>query len=257
MLLVVKPLDKHQVKKIGHINERNKTEQVQIEIPESPKNEQPIDEEIANKENIHEESNHEEELVQIDIPEQAETIELQDIESRYEEEVLQTTAYEDETTLPSNEAQPSTAPMPTLQLPIQVEDQSQSRYFLRKRKRDEDGQRKKGIRAMIAMSITLGQISNEVVINIPYLIDPHIKQGIIKAFVTILDQEDEYPQDKACPAQEIRGIKIPRTYKEPISDTKYGEEWKAAINEEITSLVANGTWEEFIRPKGANLVSTK
>jgi hypothetical protein len=32
---------------------------------------------------------------------------------------------------------------------------------------------------------------------------------------------------------------------------------ETAINEEITSLVANDIWEEFILPKGANLVSTK
>jgi hypothetical protein len=110
---------------------------------------------------------------------------------------------------------------------------------------------------MIAMSITPGQNFNAEVVNIPYLINPYIKQEIVKAFVTILDQEDKYLQDKAFPAQEIGGIKIPRTYNAAISDRKYPEEWKATINEEITSLVANGTWEEFILPKGANLVSTK
>ena len=33
--------------------------------------------------------------------------------------------------------------------------------------------------------------------------------------------------------------------------------WKQAIDTEVEALVANGTWEEYVLPKGANLVSTK
>ena len=55
----------------------------------------------------------------------------------------------------------------------------------------------------------------------------------------------------------MNGIRIPRTYREAINDREYAVQWKAAIQEEITSLVSNGTWEEFVLPEGANLVSTK
>ncbi|KAI0994587.1 hypothetical protein K3495_g13594 [Podosphaera aphanis] len=55
----------------------------------------------------------------------------------------------------------------------------------------------------------------------------------------------------------VNGIEIPRSYKEAINDPVYSEKWEQAIQEEINSLVRNGTWEEFILPDGANLVSTK
>jgi hypothetical protein len=110
---------------------------------------------------------------------------------------------------------------------------------------------------MITVSILPAQICHPEVINIPYLIDPYIRKGIIKAFITILNQEVENRQFWAFLVQDFGGIKIPRIYNEAISDKGYGEEWKAVNNEEIISLVANGTWEQFILPKGANLVSTK
>jgi hypothetical protein len=56
----------------------------------------------------------------------------------------------------------------------------------------ENGYRDKIIPTIIAMSITSDQISNQEVINISYLIDAYIKQGIIKGFVTIFNQEDKY-----------------------------------------------------------------
>lgn len=56
--------------------------------------------------------------------------------------------------------------------------------------------------------------------------------------------------------KEIQGIKIPRTYKEAMS-SPHSKEWDEAVRVEIEQLILNGTWEECILPKGANLVSTK
>jgi hypothetical protein len=66
---------------------------------------------------------------------------------------------------------------------------------------------------------------------------------------------DEF--ETAFPAEIVSGIKIPRTYKEAISDPKYGKMWRAAIAEEMLSLHANGTFREVIPPSGVNLVSCK
>ena len=46
-------------------------------------------------------------------------------------------------------------------------------------------------------------------------------------------------------------------YKQAISDPQYSEDWKAAIQEELTSLQANETWVEEVPPEGVNLVSAK
>jgi hypothetical protein len=89
------------------------------------------------------------------------------------------------------------------------------------------------------------------------IIDPYIKQKIITDFTALFVSEEEHPDDVALPAEIICGIRVPRTYKEAINDKKYAAEWMAAVKEEILALVANGTWEEFILPKGANLVSTR
>jgi hypothetical protein len=242
------------------LNQLENKEEVQINAPELAENEQHLDEESINKEEVFQEMHYEEKTT-LPIDNNEEPLAK---EPTTKEELPQKINHQHINTLPTDKVQPLTETMPIVLEPtIYAEEYSQSRYFLRKRKLDkdrddlEDGYREKVIRAMIAMSIIPGQMFNVEVINTLYLIDPHIRHGIIKAFITILDQEVEHPQDKAFPAQEIGGIKIPRTYNEAISDRKYGEEWKAAINEEITSLVANGIWEEFILPKGANLVSTK
>lgn len=49
----------------------------------------------------------------------------------------------------------------------------------------------------------------------------------------------------------------PYTYHDAINDPQWGERWKEAIHREITALVANGTWEEVVPPKGANLVTSR
>lgn len=52
-------------------------------------------------------------------------------------------------------------------------------------------------------------------------------------------------------------IPIPKSFKETLTDPIYGEEWREAIVEEITSLEANKTWVKEISPKDSNLISTK
>jgi hypothetical protein len=52
---------------------------------------------------------------------------------------------------------------------------------------------------------------------------------------------DKFIDENAFPASEILGIKIPTTHKEAVSDPKYSGQWKAAMAEEILSLIANGT----------------
>ncbi|KAF7567667.1 hypothetical protein PtrM4_142580 [Pyrenophora tritici-repentis] len=86
---------------------------------------------------------------------------------------------------------------------------------------------------------------------------------IIKAMlaqVNLTDKEtdeDAYIFEKAFPATEIAGIQIPKTYQQAIRDLRYGNQWKAAVLEEITSLIENGTWEEVVPPKDANMVDLK
>ena len=53
------------------------------------------------------------------------------------------------------------------------------------------------------------------------------------------------------------GIPIPKSYKQVMSDTKHATKWAAAVEEEIKTLVVNGTWEEMVPPAGTNLVSLK
>jgi hypothetical protein len=52
-------------------------------------------------------------------------------------------------------------------------------------------------------------------------------------------------------------IPTPRTYAEAIEDPVWGEIWKEAIQTELRALAANGTWEEVVPPKGANIVTSK
>ena len=55
----------------------------------------------------------------------------------------------------------------------------------------------------------------------------------------------------------IAGIRIPRTYKEAVEDPKYAQQQRAAMAKEILTLYTNGTFEEVVPPKGANLVLYK
>ena len=149
-------------------------------------------------------------------------------------------------------------------------DNAQPRYLFRKRKRDdddeEDSHRSKLVRAMLALILSdelhdeFNSLQDEhAMLAAPMIpkVDHYVMNRIISNFTALFTSEDEHLDDIALPAEVIQGIHIPRTYKEAINDSKYAAEWMAAIKEEIVSLVANGTWEEFILPKGANLVSTK
>jgi Reverse transcriptase (RNA-dependent DNA polymerase)/gag-polypeptide of LTR copia-type len=75
------------------------------------------------------------------------------------------------------------------------------------------------------------------------------------AIYEALDQDDT--EIALIAARFDLDIPIPRTYKEAVRDANYGKQWLDAIQEEILSLTANGTWTEEIQPDGANLVSTK
>lgn len=147
---------------------------------------------------------------------------------------------------------------------MQSESNEAPRYFMRKRKLDDDNDdsehRSKIVRAMLAMIAHEDQeVIEHAMVGIPdvHHVDPYIKKRITSDFKALVADTREHPDDIALPAKEILGIKIPRNYKEAISDKNYSEEWKLAIEEEVKSLVQNGTWEEFILPKGSNLVSTK
>ena len=59
------------------------------------------------------------------------------------------------------------------------------------------------------------------------------------------------------PAEVKFGIPIPKSYKQAMSDIKHATKWSAAVEEEIKTLVANGTWEEIVPPIGTNLVLLK
>jgi hypothetical protein len=52
-------------------------------------------------------------------------------------------------------------------------------------------------------------------------------------------------------------IPIPETYEKAIADPAWGELWKEAIQIELTALIANGTWEAIVPPKGSNIVTRK
>ncbi|EDN93221.1 hypothetical protein SS1G_12167 [Sclerotinia sclerotiorum 1980 UF-70] len=176
-------------------------------------------------------------------------------------------------TVPKSASEPiSTGPETAIdmQSPEEQEDEMEydmdpPRYLTRKRKREmegnPDGQRyNKIVRALIAMAMEAKTYESDehAMVAIPsfHTVDPYIKNKIVTNFTTLL-QSKVSDEDTAYPASEVLGIKIPRTYNEAVSDRKYAVKWKEAIQEEINSLVQNGTWEEFILPKGSNLVSTK
>ncbi len=52
-------------------------------------------------------------------------------------------------------------------------------------------------------------------------------------------------------------IPTPLTYAEAVGDPIWGKMWKDAINAELTALAVNGTWEEAVPPREANIVTSK
>jgi hypothetical protein len=82
---------------------------------------------------------------------------------------------------------------------------------------------------------------------------------VVKAMLAQMElsTEDLEILERAFPATEINGVKIPQTYQQAINDPTYSKQWKLAITEEIISLIENGTWKQVVPPASANLVSTK
>ncbi|KAF7564387.1 uncharacterized protein PtrM4_152160, partial [Pyrenophora tritici-repentis] len=150
-----------------------------------------------------------------------------------------------------------------------------ARYHFRtrtqKRKRDtfddmEDEHRQaKIVKAMLAV-LRESRADEDPTTEIPTSTHHHEESAhetIVKAFYTVivsgnLDVTGRAElSGKAFAATEVKGIRIPQTYKQAISDPENALKWKEAIEEEIRTLVGNGTWEELIPPQGANLVTTK
>jgi hypothetical protein len=140
-------------------------------------------------------------------------------------------------------------------------EEHEPRYQFRKRKRnnpdDEEDERQatvmKALMAITTQNPDEGDIEHAMVaIPNTYRIDSQLNDKIASNLTVLLADIREHPDDIALPALEVLGIKIPRTYKEAISDPKYGSEWKSTVDEEIKSLVQNGTWEEHILPKNSN-----
>ena len=61
------------------------------------------------------------------------------------------------------------------------------------------------------------------------------------AFLVVLTNQTEHPEDYAVLAKVKKGITILRTYKEVIHNPKYTTEWIVAIKEELRALIANRT----------------
>jgi hypothetical protein len=143
-----------------------------------------------------------------------------------------------------------------------------SRYFFRTRKRedndDEEERQAKRVRAMLALltweaeSETEDELAEFALAAMPqsHAYGKRTREGIFERFYALLCRTHDHKSDYALPAAVIQGIPIPRTYKEAMR-SQHAKEWDAAIREEIIQLIRNGTWEEFVLPKGANLVSTK
>ena len=137
----------------------------------------------------------------------------------------------------SRESVPDTTPVPDIApdiTPVQEDTQtpiikeSQDRYALRKRKPNPDD--------------TLEERQAK----------------IVKAMLAIAQSIDVGPEEVALlAAVGVETIPIPNSYIEAVNHPQYGSQWRAAIQQEIASLEANDTWEEEVRPGGANLVSTK
>ena len=136
------------------------------------------------------------------------------------------------------------------------EDSQDGRYYFRprpsKRKRDQDDQdaeerQAKIIRAMITMVLKESCkeehafASSEIAQNYIRTYGKTLAEEIEMAFLVVLTNQTEHPEDYAVLAKVKKGITILRTYKEAIHNPKYTTEWIAAIKEELRALIANRT----------------
>lgn len=62
--------------------------------------------------------------------------------------------------------------------------------------------------------------------------------------------------EKARPALEKNGIRLPRTYKEAVNDLIYGSKWKEAIHKELIALMSFGTWRVIPRKEADVTISS-
>lgn len=150
-----------------------------------------------------------------------------------------------------------------------------ARYHFRarvpKRKRDsfddmEDEHRQsKIVKAMLAV-LQENRADEDSTTEIPtstYHHEESAHETIVKAFYAVIVSGNLGVTGRAeingtaFAATEVKGIQIPQTYKQAMSDPENAQKWKEAIEEEIRTLVGNGTWEELLLPQGANLVTTK
>lgn len=174
---------------------------------------------------------------------------------------------EDNQKIEKKENQEGERPLPLKDVCAQRENsveqssvEKSSRYFFRerkpKRRRSDDNddvqeRDAKIIRSMVAW-ITEDQQIEEIAftsVEVPAsqlrVYGKCLTDIIEKAFlVAITDRQDFCEYAHACSGKGkkvVNGINIPRTYKEAVSDSCYSEKWKQAIQEEIKSLVKNGT----------------
>lgn len=150
-------------------------------------------------------------------------------------------------------------------------NRGEGRYYFRERKpkrkryeqNDEEERDAKMIRSMIALITGFENQeeyafpSMEIPVNQMRTHGKELVKLIEQAFLVALTEKDEIFNSDSKISKEVNGIKIPKNYKEAVNDPLYSGKWKDAIQEEINSLIANGTWEELLLPDGANLVSTK
>jgi hypothetical protein len=108
-------------------------------------------------------------------------------------------------------------------------EEREPRYQFRTRSRNnpddaEDERQAKVMKALIAITThnpDEGDIEHAMVaIPNTYRIDSQLKDKIAPNLIVLLADIRELPVDIALPALEVLGIKIPRTYKEAISDPK-------------------------------------
>ena len=145
-----------------------------------------------------------------------------------------------------------------------------SRYFFRTRKREdnndeEEEHQAKRVRAMLALLASEVEPEEEedeppefafAAMPQSHVHGKRTREGIFERLYALLCRTYDHTSDYALPATVVLGIPIPRTYKEAMR-SQHAKEWDAAVREEIKQLILNGTWEEFVLPNGANLVSTK
>jgi len=66
-----------------------------------------------------------------------------------------------------------------------------------------------------------------------------------------------FDEDAAVAVTHKEYIHLPKSYDEAVTDTRYAQQWKDAIAEELAKLQCLGTWEYATLPPGRSTVGTK